>query len=80
MPPGSKVLGDRTVHGEKPLRMAGRFEPLHAIFSLACGAMGVLTPVVEVTTLPVIHPGQELPFRRAVALELIRDDHPWHVL
>src|SRR5215470_2766925 len=80
MPPGSKVLGDRTVRGEKPLCMAGGFECLHAIFSLACGAMGVLTPVVEVTTLPVFHPRQDLPFRRAVALQLIRNEHPWHVL
>src|SRR5215470_7864716 len=53
---------------------------LHAIFALACGAMGVLTPVVEVTTLPVFHPRQDLPFRRAVALQLIRNDHPWHIL
>jgi len=42
--------------------------------------MGVLTAVVEVTTLPVFDPRQDLPFRRAVALKLIRDDHPWHVL
>src|SRR5262249_8565550 len=42
--------------------------------------MGVLTPVVEVTTLPVFDPRQDLPFRRAVALQLIRNDHPWHVL
>src|SRR5688572_17400998 len=42
--------------------------------------MGVLTPVVEVTTLTVFDPRQDLPFRRAVALQLIRDDHPWHIL
>ena len=42
--------------------------------------MGVLTAVVEVTTLPVFDPRQDLPFRRAVALQLVGDDHPWHVL
>jgi hypothetical protein len=55
--------------------MPRRLEPLHAIRALACGAMGVLTPVVEVTTLPVFDPGQALPFRRAVALKRVRDDH-----
>src|SRR5919202_6605816 len=80
MPPWSKVLGDRTVRGEKPLRMAGGFEPLHAIFSLACGAMRVLTAVIEGATLAMFHPGQDLPFGRAITLELVRDDHPWHVL
>src|SRR5215468_2667797 len=42
--------------------------------------MGVLTAVVEVTTLPVFDPRQALPFRRAVALQLVGDAHPWHVL
>src|SRR5262249_59189075 len=31
-------------------------------------------------TLPMFYSRQELALRRAVALELIRDDHPWHVL
>src|SRR6516165_3062058 len=42
--------------------------------------MGVLTAVVEGTTLPVVDPRQDVPFRRAVALQLIGDHHPWHVL
>jgi hypothetical protein len=42
--------------------------------------MGVLTPVIEVATLPVFHPGQDLALRCPVALQLIRDDRPWHVL
>src|SRR5215471_9994548 len=80
MPSGAAVLGNRTICRQEALGMPRCFEPLHAIFALACGAMGVLTPVVEVTTLPVFHPGQALPFRRAVALQLIRNEHPWHVL
>jgi hypothetical protein len=59
--------------------MPGGFEPLHAIFSLACGPTGVLTAVVEIATLPVFHTGQYLPLRRAVAFQFIRDDHPWHI-
>jgi hypothetical protein len=55
-------------------------EPLHAILALACGAVGVLTAVVQIATLTVLHPGQDLALRRTVALELVRDDHPWHVL
>src|SRR5215468_10160064 len=42
--------------------------------------MGVLTPVIEVATLAMLHPRQDLALRRAVALELIGNDHPWHVL
>ena len=41
--------------------------------------MRVFTPVIEVATLTVFHAGQSLPLRRAVAFELIRDDHPWHI-
>jgi hypothetical protein len=59
--------------------MTRRLKPLHAILALACGAMGVLTAVVEVTTLPVFDPGQDFPFRRAIALELVRDEHSWCV-
>src|SRR5215831_16255315 len=42
--------------------------------------MRILTAVVEIATLAVFDPGQDLALGRAVALELIRDDHPWHVL
>ena len=33
--------------------------------------MRILTAVVEITTLAVFHPRQALPFRRAVALQLV---------
>jgi hypothetical protein len=51
-----------------------RFKPLHAIFVLPRGPMRVLTAVVEIATLAVFDPGQNLALRRAVALQLIRDD------
>src|SRR6516162_9094057 len=41
--------------------------------------MRVLTAVVERATLPVCHAGQYLTLRRAVAFELLRDEHPWHI-
>src|SRR5262245_33034837 len=42
--------------------------------------MRVLAPVIEGAALTVFHPGQNLPFRRAVALQLIRNDDPRYVL
>ena len=59
--------------------MAGRFEPLHPIFALTRRPMRVLTPVIKIPTLTVFHPGQDLSLRGPVALQLIRDDHPWDV-
>ncbi len=60
--------------------MSCGLEPLHAIFSLACGAMGVFTAVVEGAALPVFDPRQDLPLRRPVALQLIGNDDAGHVL
>ena len=59
--------------------MSCRLEPLHAIRTLACGAMRVLTAVIEIATLTVFHSGQDLPCRRAIALELIRNDDARHI-
>src|SRR5215471_15860895 len=50
------------------------------IFPLARGSMRILTAVVEVATLTMVDTWQNLPLRRAVALELIGDDDAWHVL
>src|SRR6266446_2839118 len=80
MPPGTKMLKDGAERRQKTLRMTRRLKPLHAIFSLACRAMRMLTAVVEITTLAVFHPRQDLALRCPVALELLRDDLPWHVL
>ena len=74
------MLGDGSIRRQKALGMPRGFEPLHAIFSLACGPMRVLAPVIEVATLAMLHPGQDLALCRAVALQLIRDDDAWDVL
>jgi hypothetical protein len=80
MPARSKVLGNRPIGGEKPLRVARRLESLHAPFPLARGLMGVLRTVVEIPMLAVLDTREDLPLRRPVTLELIRDEHPWYVL
>ena len=54
MPPRSEVLSNRTVRGEKPLRMTGRFEPLHALLALARRPMRIFTPVIEIATLAML--------------------------
>ena len=69
-------MGDGTIRRQKALGMPGGFEPLHTILTLTRGTMGVLTPVVQIAALAVLDPGQDLPFGRAVALQLIRDDDP----
>src|SRR5215471_13277708 len=76
MPSGSKVLGNRSVRRQKALGMTRRLQPLHTILTLTRGTMGMLTPVVQIATLAVFDPGQDLSFGRAVALQLIRDDDP----
>jgi hypothetical protein len=41
--------------------------------------MGVLTPVIEITTLAVLHTRKDLALRGPVAFEFIGDDHPGHI-
>jgi hypothetical protein len=60
MPSWSEVLGNGAIYGQKTLRMAGRFEPLHAMLPLTRRPMRVLTPVIEVAALTVFHPWQDL--------------------
>ena len=75
MPPRAKVLGNGTIRGQKALGMPRRLEPLHAILTLTRRTIRILTPVVQIATLAVFDPGQELPLRRAVALELIGEEN-----
>ncbi len=60
MPARSKVLGNRPIGGEKPLRVPGGLEPLQAPLPLAGGLVGVLRPVVEVAVLAVLNTRQNL--------------------
>jgi hypothetical protein len=56
-----------------------RLEPLHPLFPLTHGLVGVLRTVIEIPMLAVLHPRQNFPLRRAVAFELISDDDARHV-
>ena len=42
--------------------------------------MRVLTPVIEIPTLAMLHARENLALGRAIALQLIGDDHARHVL
>ena len=55
------MLGNGTICGQKSLGMPRGFKPLHTIFALARGAMRVFAPVIEVATLAMLHPEQDLP-------------------
>jgi hypothetical protein len=76
----SEVLGNRTIHGEKPLCLTWGLELLHVPFPLPCGLVRVLIAVIEIAVLSVFHPRQDLPLGGPIAFEFIRDEHPWDVL
>jgi hypothetical protein len=75
----SEVLGNGTIGGEETLRVTRRLESLHAPLPLPCGLVGIFRAVVEIAMLAMFHARQDVPLRRAIAFELVRDDHPWHV-
>jgi hypothetical protein len=60
MPPEAEVLGDGSIRRQEPLGMTGGLEPLHALFPLPRRPMRVLIPVVEITTLAMLSPGENL--------------------
>jgi hypothetical protein len=78
MPSRAKALGHGSICRAKALGLTGRCEPLHATLPWPRGPMGVLTPMIEVATLPVCHPWPYLACRATVAFELIRHDAAWH--
>src|SRR5215831_6908493 len=79
MPSGSEVLDDRTIGRQEALCMTCGLKPLHTALALTCRPMGVLTPIIEIAALTVLHAREHLALRRAIASELIGDDHAWDV-
>jgi hypothetical protein len=79
MPPWTKMLGDRTIGGKESLGLAWGLKPLHAPLPLTCRLVGVLRPVIEVAVLAMFYSRKNLTLGGSVALQLISDDHPWHV-
>jgi hypothetical protein len=75
----SEMLGEGTRRGEKPLGVPWRLEPLQAPLPLPGGLVGIFRAIVEIAMLAVLHARPDLALGRAVALELVRDEHPWHV-
>jgi hypothetical protein len=80
MPSGAKELRERSIRRQKSLGMAGRCAPLHAMRPLARRSMRVLAPVLEIPTLAMLAPWADPPLCRTIALHLVRQDDPWHVL
>ena len=78
MPSQSKALGHGSICRAKALGLTGRCDPLQATLPWPRGPMGVLTPMIEVATLPVVHPWPYLACSATVAFELIRHDDAWH--
>ena len=64
---------------EEALRMACRLEAPHDPLPLARRLVGVFRPVIEVPVLPMLHARQYFPLGRAIAFELVRDDHPRNI-
>ena len=79
MPARSKVLGNRPIGGEKPLRVLGGLEPLQAPLPLAGGLVRVLRAMIQVPMLPMFHTRKEFSLGGSVALEFIGDDHARYV-
>jgi hypothetical protein len=51
--------------------------PLPVPFPLVRRLVGVFTPIVQVAVLAVFHTRQDFPLLCIVALQFIRDAHPW---
>ena len=75
MPTRTEMLDDRTIGGEKPLRLARGFEPLHALLLLSGGLVRVLRPVIEIAVLTMFYAGENLALGGPIALEFVGDDH-----
>src|SRR5262249_4722844 len=61
-------VGRWSIRRQKTLGMPGRFEALHAPLALTRRPMRVFTPVIEVATLTMFDPRQNLALCGAVAL------------
>jgi hypothetical protein len=79
MPSRAEVLGDGSICRQKALGVTRGLEPLHASLTLTGRPMRILTPVVEIPTLPMLDAGQHLALRRSVAFQLVRDEHAGHI-
>ena len=75
MPMGTAMVANRTMGGEKALRVTSRLESAHDAFPLSCRLVRIFGPVIQPFVLPVLDTGQNLALRCPIAGKLIRDDH-----
>ena len=75
----AEVRCDGAIGREKALGMSWGLESPHAVFSLASRLVRIFCAVIQIPVLTMFHAGHNLPLGRAIAVELIRDDHPRHV-
>jgi hypothetical protein len=61
VPSQTEVLRNRTIGGEEPLRVSGRFAALHAPLPLTRRLMGILRTVLEIAVQALLHTGQYVP-------------------
>ena len=66
--------------GEEPLGLAGGLEPTHWPLPLTGRLMGACGTVIHALVLAVFDAGNDLLAGGFIALELIGDDDPWHVV
>ena len=78
MPARSKMLRNGTIRGQETLGVPWGFEPARAARAHA-SVGGVFRPVVQIAMLAMFSTGQYLALGRAIAFELIGNNHPRHV-
>ena len=66
---------DESRSGEEVLSLRGRFEALHLPFSSSRRTMRVLSPIVQVSALPVLNVGKQVALGDAVAAQFVGHDH-----
>ncbi len=71
---------DESMSGDEVLSLRWRFEALHLPFSSSRRTMRVLSPIVQVSALPVLNVGKQVALGDAVAAHFVGHDHPRHVL
>jgi hypothetical protein len=79
MPSWTAMLGHGSRRGEEALGGPWGLEALQAPLPLARRLMRVLGAVVHVPGLAGFHAGKPVAWGSAIAVELVRDEHPGHV-
>ena len=74
-----EMLGNRTIGRKKARGVTWGFKPLQASLPLAGRLVGIFRAVSEVPVLAGLHTRQDLPLGRAIAFQLVGNDHPRHV-